>query len=93
MKHFFSVSKHRIYLVWNQVVGTLSGFFTLSMLLIEGFIGEASNQLYQCGSIVSTATNVLDCYLEDQCLFKLNFVTVDFVGLRSDSPILENYEI
>lgn len=71
---FFSVSKHRIYLVWNQVVGTLSGFFTLSMLLIEGFVGEASNQLYQCGSIVSTATNVLDCYLEDQCLFKLNFV-------------------
>lgn len=27
MKHFFSVSKRRIYLVWNQVVGTLSDFY------------------------------------------------------------------
>lgn len=47
------------------------------MALIDGFIGEAFSQLYQSDSVMSTAL-ILDCYLEDQCLFKLDFVTSRF---------------
>lgn len=53
------------------MVGTLSGLYTV---LIEGFFGEAFGQLYLSDSVMSTAPT-LNCNLEGQCLFKLDFVT------------------
>jgi hypothetical protein len=49
----------------------MDSFYTV---LIEGFFGEAFDQLYLSDSVMSTAP-ILNCCLEGQCLFKLDFVT------------------
>lgn len=86
---FFSVSKHKIYLVWNQVVGTQILTFILSML-IQSFIEETFSQWIKFDSVISTQYLMFRYCFEDQCskwILFLNSVPVDlmtFVGLRSD---------
>ena len=82
MKHFFfSVSKHKFYLVWNQVVGTL---LTFKHVVDSKLHWRSFQSMDQSDSVISAQYLMFWCYYEDQCskwILFLNSVPVDLMNI------------
>ena len=78
---FFSVSKHKFYLVWNQVVGTL---LTFKHVVVSKLHWRSFQSMDQSDSVISAQYLMFWCYYEDQCskwILFLNSVPVDLMNI------------